>query len=146
MKERYGISLLASGYLVLTDDKFPVVKTTQASKGVLFRGEKLMMPVAKQAPKELAAESEKLSMLAGPNDVELFERLRALRRELASAQGVPSFVVFSDATLRDMCERLPRTPEEMLKVSGVGQVKLARYGEAFLELIRKHAAREDSRS
>ena len=138
--------LIARGFLVLTDDEFPVVKTTPASKGVLFRGERLMMPVAKRTQKELAAESEKLSMLAGPGDAELFEGLRALRRELASAQGVPAFVVFADATLRDMCEKLPRTPEEMLKVSGVGQVKLARYGEAFLEVLREHAAREDSRS
>lgn len=138
--------LIARGFLVLTDDEFPVVRTTPASKGVLFRGERLMMPVAKRTQKELAAESEKLSMLAGPSDAELFEGLRALRRELASAQGVPAFVVFSDATLRDMCEKLPRTPEEMLKVSGVGQVKLARYGETFLEVIREHAAREDSRS
>ncbi len=132
--------LLARGYITITDDEFPVVKTTQAAKGVLFRGEKLMMPVAKEEPKPLVAESKKPSMLMEPSDLELFDKLRALRKEIASAQGVPAFVVFADATLRDMCEKLPQTPDELLQVSGVGYAKREKYGAAFLELLREHAA------
>ena len=66
---------------------------------------------------------------------ELFERLRVLRKELADAEGVPPYVVFSDAALRGMCVALPRTDDEFLAVSGVGPVKLRRYGRAFLAEI-----------
>jgi ATP-dependent DNA helicase RecQ len=65
-------------------------------------------------------------------DAETFQRLRALRRKLADAEGVPAYIVFSDAVLRAMSERRPRTPEELLRVPGVGPVKLERYGAAFL--------------
>ncbi|MDO5708491.1 MAG: ATP-dependent DNA helicase RecQ [Coriobacteriales bacterium] len=68
-----------------------------------------------------------------PDADELFERLRVLRKEIADRQGVPPYVVFSDATLRGMVRRRPKTAEELLEVSGVGQVKLERYGRAFLE-------------
>lgn len=69
------------------------------------------------------------------DDEELFARLRALRKELADAQGVPPYVVFSDATLRGMVRRRPTTPEQLLDVTGVGNVKLERYGKAFLEVL-----------
>ena len=65
-------------------------------------------------------------------DPEAFERLRALRRKLANAEGVPAYIVFSDAVLRAMAELKPRSPAELLQVPGVGLVKLERYGEAFL--------------
>ncbi len=64
-----------------------------------------------------------------------FQRLRALRKRLADRQDVPAYVVFSDRTLWDMIDRRPTTPEEMLDVTGVGEVKLERYGEAFLEAL-----------
>jgi ATP-dependent DNA helicase RecQ len=76
--------------------------------------------------------------LAG-DDAATFERLRALRRRLADAEGVPAYIVFSDAVLRAMAERRPRTPGEMLEVPGVGPVKLQRYGAAFLEALADRA-------
>ncbi len=66
----------------------------------------------------------------------LFERLRALRKHLADEQGVPAYIVFSDAVLREMVERRPATAVEMLDVPGVGPAKLERYGEAFLRELR----------
>ena len=74
---------------------------------------------------------------AEPVNRELFERLRALRKRLADAEGVPAYIVFSDAVLRQMAARLPRTRLEMLGLSGVGPVKLERYGDAFLEALRE---------
>jgi len=65
-------------------------------------------------------------------DAATFQRLRALRKRLADAEGVPAYIVFSDAVLRAMSERRPRTPEELLRVPGVGPVKLERYGAEFL--------------
>ncbi len=66
-------------------------------------------------------------------DEELFQRLRVLRKSLADAANVPPYVVFSDRTLRAMVRRRPRDEGELLEVPGVGQVKLERYGSAFLE-------------
>ncbi|HEV2104286.1 MAG TPA: ATP-dependent DNA helicase RecQ [Candidatus Eisenbacteria bacterium] len=68
---------------------------------------------------------------------ERFERLRAVRRRLADAEGVPAYIVFSDAALRAMAERTPRTEAELLAVPGVGPVKLARYGAEFLAELRR---------
>ena len=65
----------------------------------------------------------------------LFARLSALRREIAQEQRVPPFIIFTNATLRDMALKRPKTLREMLRVEGVGANKLARYGDAFLEEI-----------
>ena len=69
----------------------------------------------------------------------VFQELRALRRQLADDANVPPYVIFSDATLRDMAARLPRNRTEMFRVAGVGQVKFERYGEAFLAITAKYA-------
>jgi ATP-dependent DNA helicase RecQ len=61
--------------------------------------------------------------------------LRALRKRLSEEQGVPPYVIFHDATLREMAERAPRTADQLATVSGVGAAKLERYGAAFLDVI-----------
>ncbi|MGR8918994.1 MAG: DNA helicase RecQ [Gammaproteobacteria bacterium] len=66
-------------------------------------------------------------------DAALWDRLRACRRRLAEANGVPPYVIFHDRTLRDMLARKPATLADLLEVSGVGQAKLERYGQAFLD-------------
>ncbi|MFW6200318.1 MAG: RecQ family ATP-dependent DNA helicase [Gemmatimonadota bacterium] len=70
-----------------------------------------------------------------PEEEALFQRLRALRKDLADQQGVPAYIVFSDKVLREMVATRPSTPSELLAVSGVGPVKLERYGAEFLEEI-----------
>ena len=74
---------------------------------------------------------------AGAGDPALFDALKARRYALASAQRIPAYAVFSDATLRDMVKKRPKTPEEFRRVSGVGEVKAARYGKDFLRIIAK---------
>jgi ATP-dependent DNA helicase RecQ len=69
-------------------------------------------------------------------DAELFERLRALRRQIADQESVPAYVVFSDAVLRDMARRAPQTEQALLEISGIGLAKLKRYGARFLEALR----------
>ena len=59
------------------------------------------------------------------------------RKRLADAEGVPAYIIFSDAVLRHMAVLVPRTPAQMLALPGVGPVKLERYGEAFLETLRE---------
>jgi ATP-dependent DNA helicase RecQ len=72
--------------------------------------------------------------LTGP-DLVLFERLRAVRLELARAQGVPAYVVLDDAGLAALARERPRDPEALLRIPGIGKVKLERYGDALLEAI-----------
>jgi ATP-dependent DNA helicase RecQ len=74
---------------------------------------------------------------ASPEDEALFDKLRAVRKRLADAEGVPAYIVFSDAALRGMAARRPRSEGELLQVPGVGPVKLERYGAAFLEALRE---------
>ena len=79
----------------------------------------------------------------------LFALLRAKRKELADAAGVPPYVIFADRTLVEMAAYTPQTPERLLDISGVGQVKARQYGEAFLEVLRvycqKHALPEKTK-
>lgn len=86
---------------------------------------------------------EKTKKSAAKKDVyenkELFEVLRALRKKTAAALGVPPYVVFSDATLRDMCAILPKNHEEFLQVSGVGARKAERYGKDFIAVINEYS-------
>ncbi len=69
----------------------------------------------------------------------LFQGLRELRKSIADQQGVPAYIVFNDKTLRAMAEGRPCTPQELLAISGVGPLKLERYGEAFLEAVSRNA-------
>jgi ATP-dependent DNA helicase RecQ len=84
-----------------------------------------------------------LAPTAGSDDdalreTDLFEALRSLRRQLADERGVPAYVVFSDATLLALADKRPVTDADMLAITGIGPVKLERYGAAFLEVISSH--------
>jgi superfamily II DNA helicase RecQ len=73
--------------------------------------------------------------IVDPEAAARFDRLRALRKRLADGEGVPAYIVFSDATLRAMAERVPRGRADLAMVPGVGPVKLERYGGAFLQAL-----------
>jgi ATP-dependent DNA helicase RecQ len=90
------------------------------------------------APAAAAARPARASRLALFSDEladELFQRLRALRKRLADERGIPAYAVFGDVTLLEMVRRRPRTPAELLGIPGVGEKKLAQYGEVFLKLL-----------
>jgi ATP-dependent DNA helicase RecQ len=76
----------------------------------------------------------------------LFERLRALRKRLADENGVPPYVIFHDATLRAMAQLMPLDLDRFASLPGVGQAKLARYGERFIAAVREHMALADGES
>jgi ATP-dependent DNA helicase RecQ len=82
------------------------------------------------------AQPARRAAVAIDGDGQLFAELRALRRRLADARGLPAFLVFSDAVLLRMAEARPRTASELLAVPGVGPKKMALYGEAFLSVLR----------
>ena len=71
-------------------------------------------------------------------DKALLSRLTRLRRSIAEEQHVPPFIIFTNATLRDMAVKRPRTRREMLRVDGVGEGKMDRYGDMFLRVIREY--------
>lgn len=123
--------LTASGYLIAEGGQYPVLRVSDSGVAVLQGKEQVYRKVAVKATHVL------------PQNDDLFERLRAIRREFAKKQGVPPFVIFSDKTLRDMCTVMPQTKAEMLTVSGVGESKLAKYGDAFLNELK---AENDSES
>ncbi|MCP4717277.1 MAG: RecQ family ATP-dependent DNA helicase, partial [Deltaproteobacteria bacterium] len=132
---RYLIDqLIAREYVLATDDLYPVLQLTP--KGLsLMRDERRFAVVLK-------SEEETVRSVEAFEDYNqaLFERLRVLRLRLADEQNVPPFVVFSDKSLHDMCRKFPRSQDELLQVSGVGERKLQLYGEAFLEEIRSFSA------
>lgn len=78
-----------------------------------------------------------LTSVSGESE-DLFSALKAVRTQIAQEENVPAYVVFSNATLTDMAAKAPRTMAEFLDVSGVGEVKAARYGEIFLKTIAAH--------
>lgn len=85
--------------------------------------------------KKLVFRKEIIEVKEVSNRDPLFEELRAVRKTIAEQEQVPPFVIFSDATLKDMCIKLPITSEEFLNVNGVGELKLEKYGAVFLSVI-----------
>lgn len=143
--------LAAGGYLAITEGSYPVVGLGLRAREAAEEGFSLTMKRIARKPERSRGRAATngagrvfggsgSTTVAGGIDSALFERLRALRKRLADEAGVPPYIVFSDATLRDMCEKRPSSPDEFLDVSGVGATKLARYGEAFLEEIAAYEA------
>ena len=122
------------GFVESTGDEYPVLRLRETAEDLMREDAALTMKIAREEAPAPARKSRE-PVPANPG---LFDALRALRAKLAAAQSVPAYVVFSDATLRDMCARLPADADEMLEVSGVGQAKFAKYGEAFLGAIRDY--------
>lgn len=124
--------LCENGYMTAEGDEYPILRLTPKSRGVLTGSETLRMML--EIPQKKKASSAKSAALS-PADEKLLTALKELRRSLAMRQSVPAYVVFSDATLIDMCRIKPKTRDEFMEVSGVGQRKAIRYGEVFLATI-----------
>ena len=132
------------GYLHVTNDEYAIVKLTEKSEAVLLGEEQISMKMAKEQehPAKVKREKRRKGVLSGLGDMEfteaeekLFERLRALRTEIAREEKVPPYIVFSDKTLIHMCLLKPETKAGMLAVSGVGEFKYEKYGERFLSCV-----------
>ncbi|GAM09012.1 ATP-dependent DNA helicase RecQ [Geobacter sp. OR-1] len=134
--------LIHRGYLEQDLANFSVLKLTQAALPLLRGEEQLILakPRVKIAPVKKEPRRKAGSPAVGEYDEDLFQALRALRKRLADSQGVPPYVIFSDATLAAMAAERPADSDAMLRVSGVGIQKLGRYGAAFLEVIRQNSA------
>lgn len=116
-----------------------VLRLNEAARVVLKGEQAIQLAVPK-----LSVKSSKPSKLEPSNiDKKLFARLKNLRKQIAQEDDVPAFVIFSDASLADMSEKLPTSKQAFLDVSGVGQTKLERYGEPFIRLIEDYLDAKD---
>ncbi len=129
--------LIHHGYLFQDMDHYNVLKFTAKARPLL-RGEEQLELVKPKPRVKKERPARKPQVIAGDYDQALFEALRALRKEIADAADVPPYIVFGDKSLISMAELKPRSRAEMLHVHGVGEVKLERYGERFLAVIREH--------
>ena len=123
------------GYLCTRGDEYPVLNVTPQAQEVLHGDIRLLMKAIKPRP---AAEEKKPREVVGNFDYSLFEALKRLRLQLAKEQDVPAYIVFSDATLRDMCVKRPTTLAEFTEVNGIGQAKRDLYGGIFTARIREY--------
>ncbi|KGR76931.1 DNA helicase RecQ [Ureibacillus sinduriensis] len=119
--------LISEKVLLVQPGQFPTIYISDEGKAVLLGNKKVLRRT-------------KIEVSAVKQDDPLFEHLRAVRKELAEKEGVPPFVVFSDKTLKDMCDKKPTDEEMFLSVSGVGQNKLERYGTIFLKAIKEFSS------
>lgn len=129
------------GYIFQYGAEYPVLKVSPISYDVLKGKSLLFMKTAKEEKKETKPKAKISDTL--PDD-RLLDALKKKRRELANAKNVPAYIIFPDATLIDMCKKLPKTAEELLQVSGVGQRKLMQYGDVFLETIKNFLENSNS--
>lgn len=127
------------GYL-WTNPLHRTLEPTDRASAVLFCGEKVSMPLrTDQGFETLGGKHRKKAVQPDVTEEDgLILALKDARTRIAQEEGVPAYVVFSNATLRDMAVKEPKTMEEFLEVSGVGEIKAARYGEIFLKVISKY--------
>ena len=132
-------ALLDREALESSGGEYPVLRLGPRAQEILD-GAPVRLRVRDEAPQEDAPHRRRDAQRAPGGeavDEALLAELKALRNRLAAEAHVPAYVVFSDATLRDMCAKRPATPEEFLEVSGVGEYKLRRYGKEFLRVLRR---------
>lgn len=139
--------LIGSGYLTVSMGQYPVIGMGDLGLAALNSPEEFAFSIkrrkrgragserARRAVDLLRDEAALDSKPRVGDDAELFERLRALRRELAEWRDVPPYIVCSDKTLRGLCRQRPATREDLLEVSGIGERKADEFGEAFLKAI-----------
>lgn len=126
------IDFLAEKEYISADNETEVLKLLPKSRDVLFGRERLVMKKVENSEKVVKTHRPEV-----PVNSELLDVLKALRKSIASKNSVPAYVIFTDATLIDMCKKCPETPDEMLEISGVGRTKLEKFGKEFLEVIAK---------
>ncbi|MEM7367694.1 MAG: DNA helicase RecQ [Bacteroidota bacterium] len=129
------LQLMDQGLVEIAYAQNSVLTITEAAKDVLFKGVKVRMVQPSVAKARIAQQAKKPKTKSEQFQDALFESLRQLRLSISKDDEVAPYVVFSDATLTDMVRKIPTHPAQMQEISGVGQVKLERYGDVFIEQI-----------
>ncbi len=126
--------LIHLGYLQQDIEQQSTLCLTQASRSVLKATEPLMLA----SPRLQKASYWQSKKQQKPYDRALFSKLRELRKSIADGEDIAPFIVFNDATLSELSRIQPTTSLQMLAISGIGDVKLSRYGQAFMQVIKEH--------
>jgi ATP-dependent DNA helicase RecQ len=131
--KNYLMQMINTGVLEVAYDQHHALKKGVLADDILFRNRQvhLVKPENALKPAPIEKEKTKTDVLSD----ELFERLRRLRKQLADGQNVPPYIVFSDATLKEMAKSKPARLSQMMDISGVGQRKMDLYGDLFLNEI-----------
>jgi ATP-dependent DNA helicase RecQ len=130
-----GRELIRLGFLFQNTEKFSVVEITNAGLAALKSRQKVTLTKPVAAP---AADKEKHRAGEIACDEALFEKLRALRKQLADERSVPSYIIFSDVSLRQMARIYPTTDKDFSRISGVGDKKLREFGAVFMAEVATH--------
>ena len=135
--------MLSEGLLFMTNDKYAVLKVPREADEVCSGTRRVILKQVKADTQKAAGEhisvpKMRKSDILNSKGLELFERLRALRTEIAREESLPPYIIFSDKTLVDMCVKAPLEKQEMMQVNGVGENKYARFGERFLAAVRDY--------
>lgn len=132
--------LIAAGLLEADIQAYGGLRLTEAARPIL-KGEQAIWLRADIEPEKRISRAERgaraREAYAGANDDPLWQALKAKRLALAKEQGVPPYVIFHDSTLLEILNQKPQSLTEMGKISGIGQAKLMRYGDAFLEVLEE---------
>ena len=131
-------NLVAQGCLLLDGGEYPTLRVSPKGRNVLFGRAEFEVFEKKRTKSRPAAKQprSRRGEVVSDYDFDLFEQLRDVRTRLARRGGVPPFIVFSDRTLHEMARDVPTSPQEMRQITGVGERKLAQYGDDFLDAIR----------
>lgn len=130
--------LVARGYIAPDLEGYGGLHLCDGARPLLRGEQTLHLRKESETRKTKRSASPAAAPELAPADLPLWEALRALRKRLADEQGVPSFVIFHDTTLKDMAERRPADDDEFLALHGVGRKKLETYGQPFMQAIAEH--------
>lgn len=136
----YLDALEEQGYIINTQGEYPVVRLAADAKEVLFNGKTVTMTERKAAEKSNKTSKTKEVGVQADLPQDLYERLRAVRSELAQKQHVPAYIILSNASLAEMASKRPRTTGDLMRISGVGEARAHRYGQKFLQAIAEYMA------
>ena len=139
--------MILYGYLIKTNDEYPLIKLGERANDILHNGENVYMKLPKEKESDnikISRETKKSAAnINMPVDKQLYMKLSALRLNIAVERKVPAYNIFSNSTLTDMCMKLPATYGEFLNVSGVGRIKAEQYSERFLQAISEFVSGND---
>lgn len=129
--QNYLIQLINLGYVEIAFHKKNHLQLTKIAQHILFKGEKVQLAQVPDQKAKIAKERESSTS----SDNSLFEKLRALRLKIARDEGIPAYLIFNDATLKEMEKERPMTDDEFMQINGVGRKKMQDYGFQFIKEI-----------
>ncbi|HUH47237.1 MAG TPA: RQC domain-containing protein [Arenibacter sp.] len=138
--QHYTVQIINQGYCEIAFHKNNALRLTRFSKDILFNAGKILLSRPLEPEIRMTQEKESRSKTMGKDS--LFERLRKLRYQISMEENIPAYLVFNDATLKEMERKKPITSEEFVRINGVGQRKLEVYGERFINEISEFQERK----